>query len=187
MLVLCGADENAELGAQIITDLFEAEGWTAWFVGSGVANDEVLHFLGQNEPDLLLIYSSLPPEVPSVRKLIGLIREVGICEDMQIMVCGGIYNRAEDLADELKADLSARNVREAILLAEENPYRVSRPDTLEPGRRRKRKRKKPTPNLQHLRQELGVEKAKAAMEVVSPTVDDPELPPVDDEDDWDPE
>lgn len=141
LVVLCGASEISELGAQIASDLFEEEGWSVWFVGSGVPNDEVLQFLGTVNPDLLMVYGSLPPEVPNVRKLIALVREVGVCSKMPIMVCGGIYNRVEDLAEEIKADLYATNVPQAMEMAAENPVRVPKSDKPEPGRRRKRRTK----------------------------------------------
>ncbi len=161
MVVLCGNHQISELGAQITSDLFEAEGWTAWFIGSGVPNDEVLQFIGKISPDLLYIYGSMPSEVPEVRKLIAMIREIGICENMQIMLCGGIYNRAEELAEEIKADLCADNIRHALCLVEENPNRVARPDMPEPGRRRKRKRKAHLARVQELRERLGLEDQEA--------------------------
>lgn len=159
VVIFCGNDEAGELGAQISADLFEAEGWTVWFVGAGIANDDALRFLGDVEPDLLLIYGSLPPEVPGVRKLIALIREVGVCEDMQVMVCGGVYGRVEELSEEIKADLCAKNIRHALELSEHFPDRIPREDVLEPGRRHKRKRKVKNPLVPELRRELGLETA----------------------------
>jgi methanogenic corrinoid protein MtbC1 len=156
LTVLCGECESSELGAQICSDLFEAEGWSVWFVGSSVPNDEVLAFLGQITPDMLLIFGSMPGEMPSVRKLIALIREVGICPDMQVMVCGGLYNRAEDLAEEIKADLFSHDAREALRLSEDHPQRIDRDDKPEPGRRRKRKRPAQKARIQQLREELGI-------------------------------
>jgi methanogenic corrinoid protein MtbC1 len=140
MVVLCGEGEGEELGAQIVADLFEAQGWTVWLLGSGVPNDEVLQFIGKVTPDVLCIHGTRPPEVPTVRKLIELIREVGICPDMQVMVVGGVFNRAEGLAEEIRADLYATDCREAMKSVEEHPVRVPRPDLPEPGRRRKRRR-----------------------------------------------
>jgi hypothetical protein len=60
---------------------------------------------------------------------------------MQILVTGGVFNRAEGLADEVKADLFARNVTEALQTVADHPTRVPKPDVPEPGRRRKRKHK----------------------------------------------
>lgn len=156
LVLLCGDDDISELGAQICADIFESEGWTVYFVGPNVANDEILKFCGKIEPDLLLIYGSLGRELPAVRKLIALIREVGVCDEMQIMVCGGIYNRADELGEELNADLTAHNVRDAVRQADEHPTRIPREPELEPGRRRKRKRKAFSAKVEKLREELGL-------------------------------
>jgi hypothetical protein len=53
---------------------------------------------------------------------------------------GGVFNRAEGLSDEVKADLFAANVSEAIQVVTDHPVRVPKLDIPEPGRRRKRKR-----------------------------------------------
>jgi len=145
MVTVCGEGEIEELGAQIVCDLFEAEGWQVWFVGSGVPDDEVLQLIGKLEPDLLCVYGSQPSDVPGIRKLIEFIREVGVCEQMQVLTMGGVFNRADGLAEEVKADLSAKNVTEAVKVVADHPVRVPKPDLPEPGRRRKRKRKTVSP------------------------------------------
>ena len=144
LVVSCGDGEIEELGAQIIADLFEARGWSVWFLGSGVPNDEILQFVGKVEPDILCFYWTQPVGVPQVRKLVDLIREVGVCEEMQILVIGGVFNRAEGLADEVRADLFAPDITKALQTVEDHPVRIPKPDVPEPGRRRKRA-KKPAP------------------------------------------
>lgn len=138
IVVVCGDGEVEELGAQILADLFEAKGWSVWFLGSGVPNDEIIQFIGKIRPDVLGIYGTQPVGVPNVRRLVDLVHELGIFEEMQIMVTGGVFNRAEGLADEIKADLFAPNAREALQMVEDHPVRVPRVDMPEPGRRRKR-------------------------------------------------
>ena len=140
LVVLCGRGESAELGAQVIADLFEMEGWSVWFLGAGVPNDEVLQFVGKITPDVLCIFGAAAEGVPDIRRLITLIREVGVCEDMQILVSGGVFNRADGLADEVKADLFAANISQALKTVADHPVRIPKPDVPEPGRRRKRKR-----------------------------------------------
>jgi len=141
MIVTCGDGEIEELGAQITADLFEAEGWSVWFLGSGVPNDEILQLVGTVKADVLCIYGAKPVGVPNIRRLVELIRAVGVCDDMQILVTGGVFNRADGLADEVKVDLYAPSVEEAMKTVAEHPVRVPKPDVPEPGRRRKRNRK----------------------------------------------
>ncbi len=140
MILVCGEGEREELGAQITADLFEAQGWSVWFVGAGVPNDELLQLVGKLSPDVLCVYGTQPAGVPALRTLISLIREVGVCDQMQILVSGGIFNRADGLADEIKADLFAESAAEAIKAVRECPVRIPKPDVPEPGRRRKRKK-----------------------------------------------
>ncbi len=141
MVVVCGDGQIEELGAQMTADLFEAEGWSIWFIGAGIAHDEILQFVGKITPDILCLYGTQPADVPGIRKLIGYIRDVGVCAEMQILATGGVFNRAEGLAEEVKADLFAPDVRSAMKTVKEHPVRVAQPDVPQPGRRRKRKRK----------------------------------------------
>ena len=140
MVVLSGKGEIQELCAQMTADLFEADGWCVWFLGCDVPNDEVLQFLGQVKPDILCFAGSNPFDVPEIRKLISLIREVGVCQQMQVLTVGGVFTRADSLSEEIRADLWARNAREALELVAEHPMRIPKPDLPEPGRRRKCRR-----------------------------------------------
>jgi methanogenic corrinoid protein MtbC1 len=143
MVILSGGAEVEELGAQITADLFEAKGWSVWFLGSGVPNDEVLEFIGHIRPDVLCLYAPQPQDVPDIRNLISLICSVGVCQEMQILACGGVFNRAPGLAEEVKADLYAPSAAEALKTIEAHPVRIPMPDVPEPGRRRKKKRPLP--------------------------------------------
>lgn len=118
--IFCGDDEPEELGGQLCADLFESNGWTVRFGGGGVPNDEILKLIGEQRPDVLVMYGTLPSAVPSVRKLIDYLREVNSCPEMQVMCCGGIYKRAEGLSEEIGADLYAPDAASAVKVANEN-------------------------------------------------------------------
>jgi methanogenic corrinoid protein MtbC1 len=137
VLLFCGDDEPEELGGQICADLFEADGWTVKFAGGGVPEDEVLSLIGNERPDLLVMFGTLPSGVPAVRKLIDFLREVNSCPQMQIMCCGGIYKRAEGLAEEIGADLYAPDAADAVAIANTNPDRKATVDQQTVGRTRR--------------------------------------------------
>ena len=137
VLIFCGDDEPEELGGQICADLFEAEGYDVKFAGGGVPEDEVLKLVGEFRPDLLIMFGTLPSGVPAVRKLIDYLREVNSCPDMQIMCCGGIYKRAEGLAEEIGADLYAPDAATAVQVAGEHPTRKATVDQQTVGRTRR--------------------------------------------------
>jgi len=136
-LVICGNAEPEDLGGQITADLFEADGWQVRFAGGGVPEDEVLKLIGDLRPNLLILFGTLPSGMPAVRKLIDYLRDVNSCPQMQIMCCGGIYKRAEGLAEEIGADLYAPDAASAILVATQNPTRRATVDQQTVGRTRR--------------------------------------------------
>ncbi len=142
LLVTCADGEPEELGAQMISDLFEARGWDVYFLGGGVPNDEIMSLAGQLRPDLLLVFGTQPAGVPGVRLLIDMIREIGVNPTMNIMVSGGVFNRADGLWKEVNADLFAKTAHEAIPVAESAEPRV--PTIRPPGApKRRRRRRRP--------------------------------------------
>ena len=75
--------------------------------------------------------------LPAVRKLIDYLREVNSCPEMQIMCCGGIYKRAEGLAEEIGADLYAPDAAAAVQVANENPEKKATLEQQTVGRTRR--------------------------------------------------
>jgi methanogenic corrinoid protein MtbC1 len=140
VLIFCGDDEPEELGGQICADLFECDGWEVRFAGGGVPEDEVLKFIGEFRPNLLVMFGTLPSGMPAVRKLIDYLREVNSCPEMQVMCCGGIYKRAEGLADEIGADLYAPDAAEAVEVANDSPEKKATVEQQTVGRMRRIRR-----------------------------------------------
>ncbi len=137
IVVCCAAEEIQELGAQIMADLFESDGWEVKFLGGGLTNQDMLAFVNEYGPDTLLIYGTAAKQAPSVRELIDTIKSVNAWPDMKIMVSGGLFNRAKGLWEEIGADLFAATAVEAVQVA-------SSERTIEPvqGRTINRRKKK---------------------------------------------
>ncbi|MDO8302225.1 MAG: B12-binding domain-containing protein [Sedimentisphaerales bacterium] len=117
-IVVCsGPQESGELGAQMTADLFESDGWEVRFLGGGTCNDDILTFVHEYQPEILLIYGATPKCAPNVRQLIDTVRSINAWPDMKIMLSGGVFNRAEGLWDEIGADLFAATAAEAVVIA----------------------------------------------------------------------
>ena len=137
--VCCALNELQELGAQMMTDLFESDGWEVKFLGGGLTNDDILAFVNEYAPDILLIYGTVPKQAPEIRRLIDIIKDVNAWPDMRIMVSGGVFNRAEGLWQEMGADLFAATALEAVQAAsQEAPIE---PEQRTVNRRKKRRQK----------------------------------------------
>ena len=143
VIITCADGEPEELGAQMCGDLMESQGWEVYFLGGGVPNDEILSLIGQLRPDLLLIYGTQPRGVPGVRRLVDMIREIGVNPTMNIMVSGGVFNRADSLWKEVNADLFAKSADKAVLMAEAAKPREAVNPQPGPAKKRRRRRKPP--------------------------------------------
>lgn len=143
ILIACAEGEPEELGAQMTADLFEARGWDIYFLGGGVPNDEILNLVGQLRPEILMIFGTQPAGVPGVRQLIDLIREIGCNPTMNVMVSGGVFNRADGLWTEVSADLFATTAKDAIPIAEAAEPRKPTPRPAGAPKKRRRRRRPP--------------------------------------------
>ncbi len=115
--ISCAPEELQELGAQIMADLFESDGWDVRFLGGGLTNDDILSYIHEYAPDILLIYGTTPKQAPAIRQLIDRIKEVDAYPSMRIMVSGGLFNRADGLWEEIGADLFVPTVDQILEIA----------------------------------------------------------------------
>jgi len=139
IVICCAPGELQELGAQIMADLFESDGWEVKFLGGSLTNDDILAFINEYAPDILLIYGTAPKQAPEIRRLIDTIKDVNAWPNMRIMLSGGLFNRAEGLWQEIGGDLFADTAVEAVRIASED--KPIEPEWEKPNVRRKRHRK----------------------------------------------
>ena len=112
--LFCGSGENEDLGGQMAADLLEAAGFAVHFAGGGVASDEILEETSRRKPDFLVLFASSASDAPGIRAIIDQVREVRATPDMEIAVGGGVFNRADGLAEAIGATRSARTPLELV-------------------------------------------------------------------------
>jgi len=127
-VVVCSIpEETSELGGQMTADLFESDGWQARFLGGSVDNDDILQFIHDFRPDILVLYGITAPHAPRIRNLIDRIREINAFPNMRILLSGGLFNRAPGLWEEIGADLYAPTAAEAVRIASADESEVPKP------------------------------------------------------------
>jgi methanogenic corrinoid protein MtbC1 len=146
IIICCAEDELQELGAQIMADLFESDGWEVKFIGGGLTSDDILAYLNEYGPDILLVYGTTPKQAPFIRQLIDTIKDVNAWPNMKIMVSGGIFNRADGLWEEIGADLFAATAIEAVQIASTKKQPEPQQRTINTRKRRCRKNTVPSIN-----------------------------------------
>ncbi len=138
IVLSCGGGEQEELAGQIVADRFEAEGWEVYFLGGGVPNDEILELVGKVQPNVLAVFASRAEELPTVRQLLDTIKAINPSDGMNVLVGGGVFNRADGLAEEIGADLWSTTIHGALEVAlTAEPKQWSPPSTTKRRRRRR--------------------------------------------------
>ncbi|MEQ9461660.1 MAG: B12-binding domain-containing protein [Phycisphaeraceae bacterium] len=137
VLLICGDEIIEELAAQLAADLLEADGYEVFFAGGGIANDEIVEELAKLDIHKLIVFGCIPPTVPQTRLLIDRLHDIGACPNIQITVGGGVFNRADGLAEEIGADLWAIDPVELVEVINEEPERRMIPEQRTVGRRRR--------------------------------------------------
>ncbi len=112
----CGPSEGEELAGQMATDLLEAAGFEVSFAGGGIPSDEVLSQVQERRPDFLVLFASAASDLPGVRSIIDQLREISAVPNTKICVGGGVFARAEGLAEEMGCELCARDPMELVEL-----------------------------------------------------------------------
>jgi methanogenic corrinoid protein MtbC1 len=141
VLLINGDEQAEELAGQMACDLLEAAGYEVFYAGGGIANDEIVAQLAEIQADKLVVFGAVPQTVPDTRLLIDRLHTIGACPDLQIIVGGGVFNRAEGLAQEIGADLWANDPAELVQTMMESPSRRMDEDQRTVGRKRQQQGK----------------------------------------------
>lgn len=145
VFAVCGPTDSDELAAQMAVDLLEASGFDVQFAGGGIAMDEILARVQDKKPNHLLLFASAPQDLPEIRGLIDTLNEIGACSPasgrLQVVVGGGVFNRADGLAEEIGADLWATTPADLVAELVENPDRRASEDQRTVGKNKAAKRK----------------------------------------------
>lgn len=128
ILAFCGKQDGHDLGAQMAVDLLEWSGFHVTFAGGGIAVDDIMGYVNEHKPDVVLAFASAAEDLPNIRSLIDQLKAIGACPNVQFAVGGGVFNRAEGLAEEVGADLWAESPMEIAQLLIEEPNRRATAD-----------------------------------------------------------
>ncbi|MCX6283930.1 MAG: cobalamin-dependent protein, partial [Bacteroidetes bacterium] len=119
MVTACVSGELHEIGARMVTDFFEMEGWDTYYLGANMPVEGIIRFLSEMKPQLLAISATMTFHVSAVEEMIRNIRSApGIPSELKIMVGGYPFIVAEGLWEHVGANGCALNALEAVSLAE---------------------------------------------------------------------
>jgi methanogenic corrinoid protein MtbC1 len=108
--------ELHQVGANMVADVLEADGWNVRFLGTNMPHAGVLQAVEDHRADAVGISAATLLSLPKVRGLVSDMREklTGRCP--RIVVGGGAFRSAPALAAEIGADACGDDLRSAPTL-----------------------------------------------------------------------
>jgi MerR family transcriptional regulator, light-induced transcriptional regulator len=114
---LAVSGEQHEIGARIVADFLELEGWRTYFLGSNLSFEDILQAVRERRPDVLALSATMPHNAESVVRVIRLIRESPQLRSVRILVGGQAFNLDSGRWERTGADGYAANAEEAVKAA----------------------------------------------------------------------
>jgi MerR family transcriptional regulator, light-induced transcriptional regulator len=118
MVTTCVGGELHEIGARMVADFFEMEGWDTYFLGANTPVPAVLAAIRERSADVLAISATMTFHVDKVASLIEAVRQAGLDQGTKMIVGGYPFNISAELWRSVGADGYARDARQALQLAE---------------------------------------------------------------------
>ena len=89
LLCACPGTELHEMGARMVADLFESDGWDSIYLGAAVPMDALLDAVETNHPDLLALSVTMPQHLMACRDAVQAVR--ARCPGTRIAVGGRAF------------------------------------------------------------------------------------------------
>ncbi len=117
VVVAASPNEFHEIGASMIADTLEHDGWEVAYLGGNVPKEDLLAYLHDYRPQLLALSVTIAFNVDHVRDVIAAIHNNEALKQIKVMVGGRVFNDNEGLWRMIGADGFAENLCNARSLA----------------------------------------------------------------------
>ena len=112
ILCACPGTELHEIGARMVTDVFENDGWDGIFLGAAVPQDALLASIRENQPDLLALSVTMPQHLMTCEEMIDAVRKE--FPQIKIAVGGGAFKSTKEIWKQWGVDFYTEDARELL-------------------------------------------------------------------------
>lgn len=117
-LVLCAVGELHDLGARMVADLLEMDGWDVQYAGAGVSLDALLALL-EPSPFLVAVSATMFEHLPRMRELVALVRSTTATSATRVLAGGQAFIDAPEVIPRIRADRVAVEAAHGVRIASE--------------------------------------------------------------------
>lgn len=116
-IVTCVTGEFHQIGAWMVADLLELDGWSVDFLGSNTPREDLVNALMSRPTHLLAISVTMPFNLDKFNEIVKSVRRRSSLDRTRVMVGGQLFRFAHDLWKKLGADGYAPDAQAAVQLA----------------------------------------------------------------------
>lgn len=118
LVVGCVGGELHEIGARMVADFFEMEGWDTYFLGANTPLESILCIVDERRADVLALSATMTFHVSAVSQIIAALRGSRAASHTRVLVGGYPFNLSPQLWQRIGADGYAPDAGTAIAIAE---------------------------------------------------------------------
>jgi methanogenic corrinoid protein MtbC1 len=119
IIVTCINGELHEIGARMVADIFEMEGWNSYYFGANTPLNSVLESINTYKPQILAVSTTMTFNLSSVSTMIEKVKSETEVKNLKILVGGYPFLIADKLWQNIGADGFAPDAISAVKLAEQ--------------------------------------------------------------------
>ena len=116
-VVACLGNELHEVGARMVADLFEMEGWSSDFLGANTPAKGIFESIERRRPDVLCLSVTIDFHLPGLMDFIRDLRSREEHASLKVLVGGRPFILAPGLWEKVAADGTASNAMDAVKVA----------------------------------------------------------------------
>lgn len=115
--VITGVEgEFHQIGAYMVADVLEFNGWDVRFLGVNVPHKTILQMIEKHEPQIVGISATMIVNVPAVQRLIQDIKSLNPESSLRILIGGSAFRFLPDICQDIGADGFASDLRNLMTL-----------------------------------------------------------------------
>lgn len=104
--------ELHEMGARMVSDLFENDGWDGIYLGAALPTKQILNGIRHHHPDLIALSVTMPHHLPECQNVVSAIREE--FPNILIAVGGRAFQETDQIWKKWPVDTYAKDAKEFL-------------------------------------------------------------------------
>ena len=104
LLITSSPNEFHQIGAWMLSDVFELSGWDVRFLGADTPKDELFRLVKDFMPDVLAISVTMPFNIDKAAEIVSELKKDDEFKGVKILVGGGVFNDNPELWKKIGAD-----------------------------------------------------------------------------------